>query len=108
MTDFDVEVRVTPREGLLDPQGKAVHHALESLGFGSVGTVRVGRLIRLRIESEDSETARVTAVEMCRKLLANPVTEEFDVEVAAHPAVDHPDTGDVASSSVSAGPGGER
>lgn len=81
MTEYGIEVRVTPRRGILDPQGKAVGGALQSLGFAGVGEVHVGRLIvfALAAESEGEAAARVD--EMCRKLLANPVTEDFDVRL---------------------------
>jgi phosphoribosylformylglycinamidine synthase len=83
VTDFRVEVRVTPRRGILDPQGSAVQGALRSLGFGGVEEVHVGRLIRftLAAESESDASSRVDA--MCRQLLANPVTEDYDVRVEA-------------------------
>jgi len=83
VTDYRVEVRVTPRRGILDPQGSAVRGALRSLGFAEVGEVHVGRLIVFSVEaeSEDEATERVEA--MCRQLLANPVTEDFDVRVTA-------------------------
>ena len=79
MTPYRVEVRVTPREGLLDPEGKAVEHALHSLSFQGVQGVHVGRLIHLRLEAESAEAAREQADEMCRKLLANPVTEDYSI-----------------------------
>jgi phosphoribosylformylglycinamidine synthase len=82
MSEFAVEVRVVPRAGLLDPQGNAVAHALRSLDFDEVADVRVGRLIRLNVNATSAEEARERAEEMCRKLLANPVTEDFRVEVA--------------------------
>lgn len=85
MRQFEVDVRVTPREGLLDPQGNAVAHALRSLDFEGVEGVRVGKLVRLRIEARDADAARAAAGEMCRKLLANPVTEDFAVEVRPGP-----------------------
>ncbi len=81
MSDFDVEVRITPRAGLLDPQGNAVAHALRALEFPGVGDVRIGRLIRLRLSAESAEAARQQTDRMCRKLLANPVTEDFDIRV---------------------------
>lgn len=70
---------VVPRPGLLDPQGKAVHHALASLGWESVKNVRVGKAIHLEVEAHSAEAAADSAREMCRKLLANPVTEDFRV-----------------------------
>ncbi len=81
MTEYRVQVRVTPREGLLDPQGKAVEHALHALSFDGVGSVTVGRLIRVEIRARDEDEARRRADEMCRKLLANPVTEDYVVEL---------------------------
>lgn len=78
---YQVEVRVVPRRGILDPQGKAVHGALSSLGFSGVDEVHVGRLVRLHLEADSSEAARLEAVAMCRQLLANPVTEDFEVAV---------------------------
>ena len=70
-------VYVTLKNGVLDPQGKAIHHALEGLGFGGVRDVRAGKLIELDLEegvSEDDVEA------MCRKLLANTVIENFRIE----------------------------
>lgn len=76
-----MEVRVVPRQGILDPQGKAVAGALESLGFAGVGDVHVGRLVTLTLDAATAEDARRAADAMCRQLLANPVTEDFDVRV---------------------------
>lgn len=83
MTDYRVEVRVTPRRGILDPQGSAVQGALRSLGFGQVGEVHVGRLIVFALAAADAGEARERVEAMCRQLLANPVTEDFDVRVEA-------------------------
>lgn len=83
MTEFRIEVRVTPRAGLLDPQGKAVHGALHSLEFAEVDDVRVGRLIRLTLQADSAEAARERIEQMCRQLLANPVTEDYSVTVEA-------------------------
>lgn len=92
MTRFHLEIRVKPRPGLLDPEGKAVHHALESLDFPGVAEVRVGKVIDVDIDATDRSEALERAREMCRKLLANPVTEDFDVRVADEVA----STGDAA------------
>lgn len=83
MTEFRVEVRVTPRVGLLDPQGKAVHGALHSLEFAEVDDVRVGRLIRLKLRADSADAARERIEQMCKQLLANPVTEDYTVTVEA-------------------------
>ena len=70
-------VLVTLKPGVLDPQGKAIHHALEGLGFGGVNDVRAGKLIELDL---DEGTDDATIEEMCRKLLANTVIENFRIE----------------------------
>lgn len=81
MSDYRIEVRVTPRRGILDPQGKAVGGALASLGFEGVSEVHVGRLIIFTLAAGSEEEARERADAMCRQLLANPVTEDYDVRV---------------------------
>ena len=73
-------VYVTLKNGVLDPQGKAIHHALEGLGFSGVRDVRAGKLIELDLEEGVSE-ADVEA--MCRQLLANTVIENYRIEQAA-------------------------
>lgn len=81
MREYQVEVRITPREGLLDPEGKAVEHALHSLEFEGADQVRVGKLIRLRLRAPDDAAARDQADAMCRQLLANPVTEDYTINL---------------------------
>jgi phosphoribosylformylglycinamidine synthase len=70
-------VLVTLKPGVLDPQGKAIHHALEGLGFAGVNDVRAGKLIELDL---DEGTSDATIEEMCRKLLTNTVIENFKIE----------------------------
>ncbi len=70
-------VFVTLKPGVLDPQGKAIHHALEGLGFGGVQEVRAGKLIELELEDATSDDE---FADMCRKLLANTVIENFRIE----------------------------
>lgn len=81
MATYQVEVRVMPRAALLDPQGKAVQHALAELGFDGVDRVRVGKALTLAVEAADAESAVRDARAMCERLLANPVTEDFAVSV---------------------------
>ncbi len=76
------KVTVMPKAGVLDPQGKAIGHALESLGFAGVGEVRAGKVIELELAETDPAKAKAAAEEMARKLLANTVIESFRVEVA--------------------------
>ncbi len=81
MSRFRVEIRVIPRPGLLDPEGKAIHQALHSLDYEQVHDVRVGKLLYLNVEAASSEEAREGAEAMCQRLLANPVTEDFEIDV---------------------------
>jgi phosphoribosylformylglycinamidine synthase len=82
VTEYSIEVRVTPRRGILDPQGKAVGGALASLGFGGVGEVHVGRIVVFTLAAEGEPQARERVEGMCRQLLANPVTEDFRITVS--------------------------
>ena len=82
MSSYRLEVRIIPRPGLLDPAGKAIHHALQSLGYDTVGDVRVGKAIYIDVDADSRENAIAGTEDMCHKLLANPVTEDFSVRVA--------------------------
>jgi len=64
---------------VLDPEGKAIHQALRSLGYEAAAEVRVGKAIYLEMDSASAEEALASAEEMCRKLLANPVTEDYSI-----------------------------
>jgi phosphoribosylformylglycinamidine synthase len=75
------KVHITLKNGVLDPQGKAVAHALHGLGFSSVGDVRQGKFIELKLAGSDKAKAKADVEDMCRKLLANTVIENFAVEV---------------------------
>jgi len=74
-------VRVMLKDGVLDPQGRAIGQALHNLGFAGVGEVRAGKVIELDLAESDPETARVQATDMARRLLANMVIERFTVEI---------------------------
>ena len=78
---YRVHVRVMPRGGLLDPQGQAVEHALSALGFGDAGGVRIGRAIELEVNAGSRGDAEARVRLMCDRLLANPVTEDYLLEV---------------------------
>ncbi len=75
-------VHVTLKRGVLDPQGEAVRHALGSLGFDGVGEVRMGKVIELDLAETDRAAAEARVREMCEKLLANTVIENYAVELA--------------------------
>ena len=70
-----------PRATLLDPQGQAVSHALHALGFADVGDVRVGKHLVLRLDAATPDAAATRARAMCDRLLANPVTEDYELLV---------------------------
>ncbi|WP_456401868.1 phosphoribosylformylglycinamidine synthase subunit PurS [Hydrogenimonas sp.] len=74
-------VNVYLKEGVLDPQGKAVHHALGALGFDSVSDVRVGKQIVLDLEADSMQAAEEAVKRMCETLLANTVIEDYSVEI---------------------------
>ena len=75
-------VTVMLKQGVLDPQGKAIGHALHSLGFAGVGEVRAGKVIELELNEPDPVRARSEAEAMARRLLANTVIESFNVEIS--------------------------
>ncbi len=76
-----VRVLVTPKPGVLDPEGRAIGRALQELGFDAVGDVRTGKVIVLDVASEDEERVRALVTEACEKLLANPVIEQYSIEL---------------------------
>lgn len=76
-----VKIHVTLKNGVLDPQGKAVGHALESLGFKGVTDVRQGKYIEIDLKETDIDKARDNVDIMCRQLLANTVIENYNIEI---------------------------
>jgi phosphoribosylformylglycinamidine synthase PurS subunit len=74
-------VFVTLKNGVLDPQGKAIGHALNNLGFDSVGEVRQGKIIDIELTEREEAKARARLKEMCEKLLANTVIEKYEIEL---------------------------
>ncbi len=82
MKTFLVEAEIMPKRGVNDPQGEAVLSGLKLLGFDEASKVRVGKLIRFQVDADNQDSARQSATQMCEKLLANPVIEEFELEVS--------------------------
>ena len=74
-------IKVTLKTGVLDPQGKAISHALDALGFSGINEVRQGKLIELEIAETDAARAREQVTQMCEKLLANTVIENYEFEL---------------------------
>jgi phosphoribosylformylglycinamidine synthase PurS subunit len=78
-------VLVRPKQGILDPQGQAVESSLRQLGF-SVDGARIGRVVDLEVDAADAATARTQVEQMCEQLLANPLIESYEIELAEPPA----------------------
>ena len=83
MADFRIAVTVKLKEGVLDPQGQAVEQGLHALGFHNAYDTRVGKMIWLKLSAHDKHQAQEIASDMARKILANTVIEDFNVEVLA-------------------------
>ena len=81
MSSYEARIEVGHRPGILDPQGGVIERALPALGYGNVSHVRVGKSIRLVVEAADEASARAEVEEMCRKLLANPVIEDYTIQL---------------------------
>lgn len=76
------KIHITLKSGVLDPQGKAVEHALGALGFSGVGEVRQGKYIELDLDADNRDAANAEVDAMCRKLLANTVIEDYSIEIS--------------------------
>jgi phosphoribosylformylglycinamidine synthase PurS subunit len=76
-----VKVYITPRQGILDPQGRAIEHSLKSLGFNNVGQARMGKYIELDVAADSAAEAAAEVKRMCEQLLANTVIEDYRFEV---------------------------
>jgi phosphoribosylformylglycinamidine synthase PurS subunit len=79
---YEARVEVTHLPGILDPQGATIERALPALGYDNVSEVRVGKSIRLVLEADDEAAARAQVEEMCRRLLANPVIEAYEIALS--------------------------
>lgn len=78
---FEAKVFVMLKKTVADPQGITIKHALESLGSKNIKDVRIGKLVKLNIESEDEESVKDQLKNMCKKLLANPIIEDYNFEL---------------------------
>jgi phosphoribosylformylglycinamidine synthase len=81
MARYEAQVEVTHRPGILDPAGATVERALPALGWGNVSQVRIGKSIRLVIEAADEAAAIAQVDEMCRRILTNPVIENYELHL---------------------------
>jgi len=78
---YNAQITITLRKSILDPQGKAIHHAIESLQMTSVEEVRIGKYIEMKINVDTQAEAKRITEEACKKLLANPVMEDYTFSV---------------------------
>lgn len=81
LVTYEVRIEVGHRPGILDPQGGVIERALPALGYDNVSDVRVGKSIRLVVRAGDAGSARAQVEEMCTRLLANPVIEDFTIDI---------------------------
>lgn len=81
MKEFKVKIEVKLKPVVLDPQGKTVLQALNNLGYDEVGDARIGKLIELRVSDGSAEKVKERVDEMCKKLLSNPVIENFEINI---------------------------
>lgn len=80
---YKAKVTITLRKSILDPQGKATHHALQNLGLASINQVRIGKVVELNINADNQEKALEVAKSASEQLLANPVMEDYDIQIVS-------------------------
>ena len=78
---YKAKIKITLRKSILDPQGKAVEHSLASLGFNNISSTRIGKYVEFKVNANSKEEAGVIVDGACRKLLANPVMEDYDFDI---------------------------
>lgn len=78
---FKATIHIMPRPEILDPQGKATLHGLHNLGFAQVEAVRIGKQVEVTVEAENAQAAKTTLEDACKKLLANPVIEQYHFDL---------------------------
>jgi phosphoribosylformylglycinamidine synthase len=82
MNSYTAKITITLRASILDVQGKTVEHALHSLHMPQLSNVRIGKYVEMQVQAPDADTARDVATMACRKLIANPVMEDFSIEIS--------------------------
>jgi phosphoribosylformylglycinamidine synthase len=78
---FLAKIKITFRKGILDVQGKAVENALHSIEFPMINNVRIGKFVELEVDANDKENAHLLVDSACKKLIANPIIEDFEIEL---------------------------
>jgi phosphoribosylformylglycinamidine synthase PurS subunit len=78
---YKAQIKVTLRKSILDPQGKTIEHSIQSLGYKNVADTRIGKYIELKLDASSEEEAKKVTEEICHKLLANPVMEDYEFDI---------------------------
>jgi phosphoribosylformylglycinamidine synthase PurS subunit len=78
---YKAKIKITLREGILDVQGKTVERALHSIGYENMNSVRIGKYVEMDIDAHDTEEAKTKTAEACEKLIANPIIEDYFIEI---------------------------
>lgn len=78
---YKAKIKITLRKSILDPQGKAVEHSIESLGYKNVKDTRIGKYIELKLDTASEDEAKKVTDEVCHKLLSNPIMEDYEFEI---------------------------
>ena len=79
---YTAKIKVTLRKSILDPQGKAIEHSIQSLGYKNIHDARIGKFIEMKLDAKNKTEATKQTEEICSKLLANPVMEDFHYEIS--------------------------
>ncbi len=82
MNNYKAQINITLREGILDVQGKTVEHALHSIDYPMISQLRIGKFVEMNVEAENSEAAAKLADETCKKLIANPIIEDYKITIS--------------------------
>jgi phosphoribosylformylglycinamidine synthase len=80
---YSAKIKVTLRKSILDPQGKAVEHSIQCLGYKNITDTRIGKFIELKINTDSETEAKKVTDEVCGKLLANPIMEDYEFEIVS-------------------------
>ncbi|MCK5742019.1 MAG: phosphoribosylformylglycinamidine synthase subunit PurS [Chlorobi bacterium] len=82
MNNYKAQINITLREGILDVQGKTVEHALHSIDYPMISQLRIGKFVEMNIDANNSESAAKLADEACKKLIANPIIEDYKITIS--------------------------
>lgn len=81
MKKYNAEIKITLREGILDVQGKTVEHALSSMDLSDISHIRIGKFVSLNVQADSLDAAKATVEIACKQLIANPIMEDFVIDI---------------------------